>query len=84
MSKSTTSFIWGISSRIASLDTGLLLWKLTQGPSGFTFQIHLSWNFGKSDSFSLVVGNKPVKKSYWKGLGFYFGGVKFCGVFVID
>ena len=39
---------------------------------------------GESNSFSLVVGNKPMMKSYWKGFGFFFGRVKFCEIFVID
>ena len=39
---------------------------------------------GESDSLSLVVGDKPVMKSYWKGFGFFLGRVEFCGVFVID
>ena len=39
---------------------------------------------GKSDSFSLVVGDKPMVESYWKGFGFSFGRVEFSGIFVID
>ena len=39
---------------------------------------------GESNSFSLVVGDKPVVKRYWEGFGFFFGGVKFRGIFVID
>ena len=40
--------------------------------------------FGKSDSFSLIVGDKPLEEGYWKSLDFFVGGVKFSGVFVIN
>ena len=39
---------------------------------------------GKLDSFSLVVGDKPLIKSYWEGFGFCFSRVEFSGVFIID
>ena len=39
---------------------------------------------GESDPFSLVVGNKPLMKSCWKGFGFFVSGVEFSGIFVID
>jgi len=39
---------------------------------------------GESDSFSLVVGNKPLMKSCWKGFRFFIGGVEFSGVLVIN
>ena len=40
--------------------------------------------FGKSDSFSLVVGDKPLKKGYWEGFDFFGSGLEFSGIFVKD
>ena len=39
---------------------------------------------GESNSFSLVVGDKPVVKRYWEGFDFFFGGMEFSRIFVID